>query len=127
MRSLKCRGGVVTRGITENVMNVWTKTMHRCAEVADSLDLLVNSSSGFDNHKEITAARIKRDNIDYRKLLDWFEDHNPFKCNENLIALDSGLVDDKNVLNCDNVEAVGRKLHAKLDGSSFAKCSFSRK
>ena len=33
MRSLKGRGGVIGRGISENVLNVWTKTMHRCAEV----------------------------------------------------------------------------------------------
>ena len=33
MRSLKGRGGVIGKGITENVLNVWTKTMHRCAEV----------------------------------------------------------------------------------------------
>ena len=29
MKSLKGRSGIIGRGITENVMNVWTKTMHR--------------------------------------------------------------------------------------------------
>ena len=29
MKSLKGRSGIIGRGITDNVMNVWTKTMHR--------------------------------------------------------------------------------------------------
>lgn len=29
MKSFKGRSGIIGRGITENVMNVWTKTMHR--------------------------------------------------------------------------------------------------
>ena len=29
MKSLKGKGGVVGRGITENVLHVWTSTMHR--------------------------------------------------------------------------------------------------
>ena len=33
MKSLKGRGGVIGKGMTENVLNVWTKTMHRTAEV----------------------------------------------------------------------------------------------
>lgn len=33
MKVLKGRGGVIGKGMTENVLNVWTKSMHRCAEV----------------------------------------------------------------------------------------------
>ena len=46
MRSLKGRGGVIAKGITENVLNVWTKTMHRCAEVSEAMEELtsVNNS-----------------------------------------------------------------------------------
>ena len=33
MKSLKGRGGVIGKGMTEIVLNVWTKTMHRSAEV----------------------------------------------------------------------------------------------
>ena len=29
MKPLKGRSGIIGRGITENVVNVWTKTMHR--------------------------------------------------------------------------------------------------
>ena len=33
MKSLKGRGGVIGKGMTEIVLNVWTKTMHRNAKV----------------------------------------------------------------------------------------------
>ena len=33
MKSLKSRGGVMGKGMTENVLNVWTKTTHRRREV----------------------------------------------------------------------------------------------
>ena len=44
MKSLKGRAGVVTKGIseTENVMHVWTKTMHRCAEITETMDSIVS-------------------------------------------------------------------------------------
>ena len=33
MKSLKDRGGVIGKEMTEIVLNVWTKTMHRSAKV----------------------------------------------------------------------------------------------
>ena len=33
MKSLKGRGGVIGKGMTENMLNVWIKTMHRSVEV----------------------------------------------------------------------------------------------
>ena len=33
MKSLKGRGGMIGKGMNENVLNVWTKTMQRSAEV----------------------------------------------------------------------------------------------
>ena len=38
MRSLKGRGGVIGKGMTDNVLNVWTKSIHRCAEVSEAVD-----------------------------------------------------------------------------------------
>ena len=42
MKSLKGRAGVVAKGITENVMHVWTKTMHWCAEITETMDSIVS-------------------------------------------------------------------------------------
>ena len=45
MKSLKGRSGVVGKGITENVLRVWTKTMHRCADISEAMDSMVSTSS----------------------------------------------------------------------------------
>ena len=37
----------------------------------------------------------------------WFRAHNPFQVGPDLIALESGLVDDKNCLTCDRAEEIG--------------------
>ena len=76
MKSLKGRSGIIAKGITESVMTVWTKTMHRCAEVTDKLDLNL-------------VSRAK-----------------PFLRCRKLMALDSGLVDVNDVFTSDKPEEV---------------------
>ena len=78
MKSLKGRSGVIGKGITKNVMNVWTKSMHRCAEVTDAVTSIVSLSNTVDQHKELFSARIKHDNDDFVKIQSWFKSHNPF-------------------------------------------------
>ena len=73
MKSLKGRGGVIGKGMTDNVMNVWTKTMHRCAELSDALNELVYTQRSPEKHKEMSVARIARDSVDYQDILSWFE------------------------------------------------------
>ena len=71
MKLLKGRSGVVAEGITENVLNVWTKTMHRCAEISEAMDTVVSTkpqSAESTKHKEMFSARIKRDYEDFHKI-----------------------------------------------------------
>ena len=71
MKSLKGRSGVVGKGITENVLHVWTKTMHRCAEISEAMDSMVSTkspSTQSPKHKELFAGRIKRDYEDFQKI-----------------------------------------------------------
>ena len=37
MKSLKSRGGMIGKAMTEIVLNVWTKAMHRSAKVITSI------------------------------------------------------------------------------------------
>ena len=127
MKSLKGRGGVVSKGMTENVTNVWTKTMHRCAEISDAVDQLLTSTSCSNKHKEQSESRSHRDASDYEKLLDWFRARNPFETGQHLMALDSGISDESNCVTCDEAESIGRLLQQKLDNVVFTNCSFSRK
>ena len=127
VKSLKGKGGVIGKCITENVLKVWTKTMHRCAEVTDALTIVSLLSNSDDKHKETFASRVKRDNDDFEKVQTWFRSHNPFEVAAELMALDSGLVDDKNCVTCDRAEEIGADIQAGLDGKTFASCSFKRK
>ena len=43
------RSGVIGRGLTENVSRVWTKTMHRMAEVNEALESLTHEVSKRDH------------------------------------------------------------------------------
>jgi hypothetical protein len=66
---LKGRAGVIGKGITENVMNVWTKTMHRCAAVTEATNKYILTPKPCYQHKEAYAAgRIKRDHEDFKKI-----------------------------------------------------------
>ena len=51
-------------------MNVWTKTMHRCAEVTDAMDEMLHVKSSQTKHKEMFEVRIKRDFEDFLDLLE---------------------------------------------------------
>ena len=126
-KSLKGKGGVIGRGITENVLNVRTKTMHRCAEVTDALSIVSFLSNTEVQHKETFTSRGKRDSDDFEKVLTWFRPHNPFEVGPDLIALESGLVDDKNCLTCDCAEEIRTCIQAELDGKTFSSCSFKKK
>ena len=63
-------------------------------------------------HEETFASRVKRDSDDFEKVLTWFRAHNPFEVGPNLITLASGLVDDKNCLNCGRAEEIGTGIQA---------------
>ena len=95
MKSLKGKGGVIGRGITENFLNVRTNTMHRCAEVTDVLSIVSFLSNSSPTQRTF-ASRFKRDSDGFETVLTWFRAHNPFEVGPDLIALESGLVNDKN-------------------------------
>lgn len=126
MKSLKGRGGVIGKGMSENVLNVWTKTMHRCAEISDAMDELILNPESNDKHKELLPGRIKRDDIDFSKIQAWFIEHNPFTCGDKLVCLDSGLVDENNLVSCDRAEEKGASIHQSLTGNTYASCSIKR-
>ena len=57
MKSLKGRTGVESKWITDNVLNAWTKSMHRCDEVAGEIGELVNCNSSSNEHQEHRPGR----------------------------------------------------------------------
>ena len=126
MKSLKGRGGVVGRGITENVLNVWTKTMHRTAEVSAALDECIENPKDYHNHKELGVSRIKRDHDDYGKVSDFFRSNNPFIVSEKLIGLRSGIADDKGIVTSDKAEEIGEAIQKQMTGKTYSTVTIKR-
>ena len=49
-------------------MHVWTKTMHRCAEITVVMDSIVSENRTPSKHKELFVGRVKRDYEDFNKI-----------------------------------------------------------
>ena len=53
--------------------------MHRCVSVHNAMSVLTSLQLQTSlQHFELGQGRIKRDNDDLRKILHWFELHDPF-------------------------------------------------
>ena len=119
MRSLKNRGGLTRgRGVSESTRVLWTNSMHRCASVHNAMSVLTGLQHRTSlQHVELGQSRIKRDNDDLCKILDWLDLHDPFDTSQSsLRCLVTGLTAvDGDGINCDDVENVGRAIQAKLD------------
>ena len=126
MKSLKGRGGVIGKGLSENVTRTWTKTMHRCAEISEAVETLIGKTFS-DCHQETLPGRVERDSCDLEKVTEFFVDHNPFEVVGQMVCLTSGLIDDNKSVNCDESESVGSSIHAKMEGKSYSGVSFKRK
>ena len=122
MRSIKCSGGLTRgRGFQESTRNQWISTAHQFASVHDAMTRLTHAEqASSDQHKDMTEARIKRDEEDFEKIYTWLKDHNPFdKSDKKLKSLSSGVVFEKE-LSCESPEEVGRSIQKQLDDMSVS-------
>ena len=98
--------------------------MHRCTNVHYSMSVLTGLlHSNSEQHIELGKSRLKRDNSDLEKLINWFDIHEPFnKIETNLKCLASGLTAAEE----DDAEDVGRAIHFKLDNISVKDAKIKR-
>lgn len=71
MRTLKSRGGLTKgRGMTESVTLTWIHSMHACAGIHSAMTELTNNQhKTSEQHVDLGASRMKRDNEDIEKIL----------------------------------------------------------
>ena len=67
MKSLKDRTQVIGKGITENVMHVWTKTMHQCAAVTEAMNKFILTPTTSNQHKKAYSGKNKAGSWRFRK------------------------------------------------------------
>ena len=57
----------------------------------------------------------------------WFQLHSPFTIGEELVALDTGLVDVGHSLTCDKADEVGGNIQKEKDAQAYTDCSIKPK
>jgi len=125
MRSVKSRGGLTHgRGLSETVRVMWVQSMHSCAEVHSAMTRLTNMETCSEEtvHTELEASCMKRDTDDLTKVLEWFNEHNPFIIGEGTLHnLVSGITASENDdINCDDAESVGQMIMQLFDNSPYS-------
>ena len=132
MRSIKSRGGLTGgRGMTESVRYMWALSLSQMASVHDAMIQLSGvSAKSSEQHEEIGKSRTIQDYKDCQKFYEWLIDRNPFHiADDNLYSLSSGIVSskDKDHVNCEQVEEVGKTIHHGLDNMLFDTATIKRK
>ena len=130
MRSLKTRGGLTHgRGMTDSIRLQWVYAMPHLVAVHNAMTGLTGKErSGFE-HQELGSARRRRDTADLLKLVQWFEDNDPFDIEVSALrSLSSGLTaENGDGINCDDVASVGHAIQQSLDFSTVADAKIKRK
>ena len=120
MGSLKSREGITWgRGITESVLVLWVSSMHRCAGIHNAMGNLTGQlHRTSEQHIDLGTSRIKRDNSDLKKSIEWFDNHEHFDPSQPLLrSLASGVTATYgDGINCDDFENAGFLIQEKLNG-----------
>ena len=108
---LMSRSGITRgRGVSESVRLLWVNSMHRCAGIHNAMgNLTGHRHRKSKQHIELSTSRIKRDNSNLQKLIELFDNHEPFDPDEHLLkSLSSGITaSPEDGVNCDEAEEVG--------------------
>ena len=127
MGHIKSPGGLSQgRGFSELTRLTYFMSMPACAEVSKSLHEITGNCRIEKNHKDLTEARMSRDNQDIQKILDYLIPRCPFEELPELRSLSSGITADIAV-NCDKAEEVGKKIILDMEGKTISDYTFERK
>ena len=130
MKSLKSQSGLTHgRSLTEPVRHTWIHSMHECARLHLALKSSVNLLSGDPAHTDCGTSRMKRDDSDCQKVIDWLHEHNPFEVRDvRLTALQSGVTaNESDNVTCDTAYSVGSMIQMLLMTSHFLMLLCERK
>ena len=81
MKAVKGRGRGLThgRGVDESIRTVWVQSMHQCASITlATMNLSGLHSDSLQGHRQLGLSRIRRDNADLLRAVDWLHVNNPF-------------------------------------------------
>lgn len=128
MRSMKSSGGLTRgRGVTDSVLSKWILAAPIMSTISEQVENYCGVSySTSVQHADGSEARIKREQEDLIKFLDWFKQHDPFPVTANIVSLSSGVVGGPDI-NCHEARNVGQEMMLQKVGQNFSDVTYQRK
>jgi len=127
MRSLKTAGGLTRgSGMSEHQRALWTMSVPVSASYSEAMQgFTQHRFVTSEQHKEVTASRMRRDHADLEKIADKFQAFSPFSDDASLRNIIIGLNANEDV-NVHNLFTIGEQTVAKMEGQPVFSFSYKR-
>ncbi|GFU82034.1 uncharacterized protein TNCV_517141 [Trichonephila clavipes] len=100
MKGMGVEGGPFKRGATESIVYKWIREVIYSQDIIEGIENFWNISFNKSHqHSDWTDARIDRDDIDVKLLVDFFIQYSPFPDTDAIIYIATGITGDKDI-NC---------------------------
>lgn len=123
MKSMKTEGGISRgRNTQKSVLRKWVYSMYALNSTCEEIETSYNISlDTVDQH--LDEQRIKRDNADVNKMIEWLTPHNPFPKTNTIMSLANGIIGNDNI-NCYDGYNIGVVSMNNMVGFKFDKFKF---
>ncbi|GFW70671.1 uncharacterized protein TNCV_2922261 [Trichonephila clavipes] len=126
MKGMSVEGGPFKRGATESVVYKWITGVIYRQDIIEGIENFCNISFNKSHqHSDSTDARIDRDDIDVKLLVDFFVQHSPFPDTDAIISTATGITGDKDI-NCYDAFEQGLTVMKKTEGQNLRELKLSR-
>ena len=127
MRIMKIDGGLIGRGFTDSTVIKWVlgipSTYDICQQVEDFCRIKFSTT---EQHVDARDSRINRDSVDIKKIVQWFDSHEPFPFQKAVMSIATGVIGGETINYYDAFE-VGKASLDKIIGQNIANIKFKRK
>lgn len=116
------------RGVCESQLAKFVARGILLIDVLNKIEEFCNTESASSyQHVDAKPKRVKRDDDDTFKIIQFFKNHNPFPNHNSLVSITSGLKADTTIYKCHEAFEVGMLLMEKAIDNNFGQFKYSRK
>lgn len=126
-RESKVSGGLFKRGVNDNVAARWTMSSVHMQNICEQIEDFCDIHSGTtEQHVDYRPTRVCRDNFDTEKLDQWFDEHDPFPVDSELMSISTGIIGTESI-NCHLALECGTIMMNGIVGTNYDAIKFKRK
>ncbi|GFW58552.1 uncharacterized protein TNCV_718521 [Trichonephila clavipes] len=127
MKGMSVEGGPFKLGATESVVYKWIRGVIYSQDIIEGIENFCNISFNKSHqHSNSTDARIDRNDIDDKLLVDFFIQHSPFPDTDAIIPIATGITGYKDI-NCYDAFEQGLTAMKQTEGQNLRELKLSRK